>query len=101
MVILYPRTSRSNMQSVLVKTLESGKRVSYLQLRTRPELGSISERFESNGNFSANDSAVASDKGGWSYGSYQHLRSVQWVTWRLFLPWQMVSRFSNCTREWW
>ncbi len=39
---------------------------------TRPELGSISERFESNGNPGAtNDSAVAKDKGGWSYGSYQ------------------------------
>ena len=39
---------------------------------TRPELGSISERFESNGNPGAtNDSAVSKDKGGWSYGSYQ------------------------------
>ena len=39
---------------------------------TRPELGSISERFESNGNPGAtNDSAVGADKGGWSYGSYQ------------------------------
>ena len=41
---------------------------------TRPELGSISERFESNGNpevlNNTNDSD-ASDKGGWSYGSYQ------------------------------
>lgn len=39
---------------------------------TRPDLGSQSERFESNGNPGAiNTSSASADRGGWSYGSYQ------------------------------
>ena len=39
---------------------------------TRPDLGSQSERYESNGNPGAiNTKSASKDRGGWSYGSYQ------------------------------
>ena len=39
---------------------------------TRPDLGSQSERYESNGNPGAiNTKSASADRGGWSYGSYQ------------------------------
>ena len=39
---------------------------------TRPDLGSQSERYESNGNPGAiNTKSATVDRGGWSYGSYQ------------------------------
>ena len=39
---------------------------------TRPDLGSQSEKYESNGNPGAiNTKSASKDRGGWSYGSYQ------------------------------
>ena len=54
---------------------------------TRPDLGSQSERYESNGNPGAiNTSSASKDRGGWSYGSYQIATKVgTFKSWMSFL----------------
>ena len=54
---------------------------------TRPDLGSQSERFESNGNPGAiNTKSAKKDRGGWSYGSYQIATKVgTFKSWMSFL----------------
>ena len=54
---------------------------------TRPDLGSQSERYESNGNPGAiNTKSASRDRGGWSYGSYQIATKVgTFKSWMSFL----------------
>jgi len=54
---------------------------------TRPDLGSQSERYESNGNPGAiNTKSATKDRGGWSYGSYQIATKVgTFKSWMSFL----------------
>ena len=54
---------------------------------TRPDLGSQSERYESNGNPGAiNTKSASKDRGGWSYGSYQIATKVgTFKSWMSFL----------------
>ena len=54
---------------------------------TRPDLGSQSERYESNGNPGAiNTKSASADRGGWSYGSYQIATKVgTFKSWMAFL----------------
>ena len=54
---------------------------------TRPDLGSQSERYESNGNPGAiNTKSASADRGGWSYGSYQIATKVgTFKSWMSFL----------------
>ena len=54
---------------------------------TRPDLGSQSERYESNGNPGAiNTKSASKDRGGWSYGSYQIATKVgTFKSWMAFL----------------
>ena len=54
---------------------------------TRPDLGSQSERYESNGNPGViNTKSASRDRGGWSYGSYQIATKVgTFKSWMSFL----------------